>query len=95
MKIKMNCENCGHLSSDDSGDDWGSNPFPVCDKDLSKTYLKSFPFKKEQECCVLDFWAVLEKDKKMKALFDKDNHDLQITDLESYKMFKKKYIRPL
>ena len=90
-KIIKNCLSCTYFGSDDSGDDWGSNPFPVCEKDIGKDNLKSFPFKTEQSCFVWDFWAVCEQDEEIGELFYKDNKDLKMDNWESWKRFREKY----
>lgn len=50
-----NCDTCTHFGSDGDGPEYNGS-WPVCDKDLPKTFLKSFPFKKEQECWEPNFW---------------------------------------
>ena len=51
-----NCYSCCHLGTDDCGSDYPTSSWPCCEKNYSRTYLKSFPFKKEQKCWHPDFW---------------------------------------
>ena len=93
-----NCYFCFHLGSDDAGDDWGSNPFPICEKVLGRDNLKSFPFKKIQACHSPDFWKIMEVDKQLSALHSEDM--INETDLlsdtgnsKAWKYFKEKYCK--
>jgi hypothetical protein len=91
LKYNKNCFFCNGLGSDDSGDDYGSNPFPVCNIYPWKDNLKSFPFKKEQKCHIPNFWAVLEVDKEMIELYDKDDKENPVKEWECTKLFEKRY----
>ena len=92
-EYRKNCYFCHNLGSDDCGDDYGSNPFPVCEVMPGRDNLKSFPFKKEQKCHVPDFWLVMDVDKEIQDLFhqNKDHEFSDMDNWESVKLFKEKY----
>ena len=90
-EYKKNCYFCDYLDSDDAGDDFCSGSYPICRKGYPKTYLKSFPFKKEQSCHKPNFWALLEVDSEMDAAFKTDDWDANIDRWKSWAIFKKKY----
>jgi len=93
-EIKRNCYFCIYFDSDDSGDDWGSGAFPICNIDDDKIENEDFPFTAEQKCldCFqYDFWAVCDADEEIQKLFFEDDHDEPMEKWDSYKLFLKKY----
>lgn len=96
-EYKKNCYFCHNLGSDGGDEYSGYGAYPTCEVMPGRDNLKSFPFKKEQKCHVPDFWKVMDIDKEISDVFHNStdtDYDLgNVDDWESWKLFKKKYLK--
>lgn len=95
--MNRNCKLCSHYQCEEIGDsDYGAiyADKPTCEEfndcDDNENLIPNFDREIQRECCILDFWKVLEVDNELeKLIIDKEeetNWD------KAYKRFREKYI---
>lgn len=87
-----NCRNCAHLGSDDSGGDFSSYSWPVCNLEKTKANLKSFPFLKEQDCHAPEFWRYMDIDEELSDMWREESKESDfVHPIKTLARFREKY----
>lgn len=99
--IKRNCKICSEYRAEEIGDsDFGAvySDTLTCaaDKDLdpeTEEYIKNFDYETEKDCCIPEFWYVVDVDTEVKAIYEKEMETKEGADFpkRAYEKFKEKY----
>lgn len=97
-EVKHNCQFCQYYQHEEVGDsDFGAvyakeascSEYYDMDSETEED-IPNFDREIERDCCVLDFWNVLEVDNKLSEKFNEEMNNNATFD-KTYSLFKEKY----